>query len=498
MPSAARLGTTHLLLVSLPIVVTLFLLIPSAHERTHGSAPAAVEGPTVEVWRVLLALAVIIAAARLAGTVVSALAQPRVVGEMLSGILLGPSVLGLLAPDFSAWLFAPGVLPHVDMVAQLGLAFFMFLVGLEFDGHLLRGRGSTASVIGQVSVAIPLALGVAVGTAIYGELGSSTGDRETFALFIGAAMSVTAFPVLARILMERGIFQTPVGTLAMVCAAIADLVAWLLLACVIAQIRGDSWFAVIRTALLTLVLVLIMLYVVRPALRRMLRPQRSGPVADGALALMSLGVLASAVAADWIGIHLVFGAFLFGTVCPRNAPRLREASGKIQSVTLALLLPPFFALVGLQTEMGLLGRNASHWWWFLLLLAVAIAGKWAGTTVGALGTGIDRMSAVRLGLLTNCKGLTELVILSIGLELGILSPLLFTILVLVALVATVMTTPLLALLDRIERVLTGQRDSTTAWSSDHPSPWNAEAVPASSQEATPLRPRQPRTPQEGE
>jgi Kef-type K+ transport system membrane component KefB len=445
-----RLGGTHVVLVLLPITVAIYLLASHGSTRSHRATPPdAVSGAAV--WRCLLALAVIIAAARLGGALSAAILQPAVVGEMLSGMLLGPSALGLLAPDVYTWLFGGGVLPYIGMISQLGLAYFMFLVGLELDRGLLRNRGGAVTVVGQVSVGVPLVLGVAVGLAMYDRLGPSSGDTVTFALFIGVAMSVTAFPVLARILMERGMFQTPVGGLAMVCAAIADVVAWLLLAVVVAQVRGDSALAVARTGVLAMLMLAVMVFVVRPLLRRLLTGEHDRPRGAGALGIVLVGVLAAAVCADLIGIHLIFGAFLFGAVCPRESPRLQLARGRIQDVTVALLLPPFFASVGLQTRIGLLGGNAAYWGWFVLLLLVAVAGKWVGTTAGSLAVGIEPMTSVRLGVLMNCKGLTELVILTVGLQLGVLPPRLFTMLVLVAVIATMMTAPLLAWLDRVDR-----------------------------------------------
>ncbi len=453
MPRKLRIPATYAALVVLPTVLVVWLLarahlgpggLVASEATASGSAP-------VQVWRFLLALAVIIAVARLVGSLAALVRQPRVIGEMVSGILLGPSLLGLIAPEAYTWLFGPGVLQHVQMFSQLGLTFFMFLVGLELDHDLVRGRGWSATAIGQVSVAVPLLLGVATGLAMYGELGRSESSRGTFALFIGVAMSVTAFPVLARILMERGMFQMPVGSLAMVCAAMADVIAWLLLALVAAEVRSDSAVEVLRVAFSALVLLVVMVGIVRPLLRRLLTSERRWAQEGGASSLALVGVLLAAVAADWIGIHLIFGAFLFGAICPRNAPKLQAARRKIEDLTLWLLLPPFFAVVGLQTQIGLIGANMTYWLWFGLLVVVAVVGKWAATTVGALGVGVDGGTAIRLGVLMNCKGLTELVILTVGLQLGILTPRQFTILVLVALVVTIMTTPLLALLDRIDR-----------------------------------------------
>ncbi|NVK76970.1 cation:proton antiporter [Streptomyces morookaense] len=464
-----------LLLGAGPVVLAGLLLRHGAQWPAHpgaarggGRGGGAAKAP--EPWRLLLALAVVVAAARAVGGVFARfLRQPRVVGEMVSGIVLGPSVLGAVAPHVHRTLFPAGLLPCIDAFAQIGLALFMFLVGLEFAGESRAARrpreisgvpgsgggsggtgGRAGTMIVLCGTALPYSLGVALACALYGTRAPDGVGFLPFALFLGVAMSVTAFPVLASILMERGMMHTRAGRLAVLAAAGADLLCWLLLAVAVALLRNASLAGVARTLALTTAFCAAMVLLVRPLLRTMLlRPARWLP--DGALlALVLVGVLLSGVATDRIGVHLIFGAFLFGALCPADAPGLRAVQGRMQEFTTSVLLPPFFASVGLKTELGLLGGDSALWLWFAAALAVAVAGKLAGSGLAAALTGVGGRDALRVGVLMNCRGLTELVILGIGLELGVLTPSLFTVLVLVALTATAMTAPLLDLLDRGE------------------------------------------------
>ncbi|MFF4407663.1 cation:proton antiporter [Streptomyces sp. NPDC001404] len=489
-----RLGPVLLVLLlsAGPLVLAGLLLRHGAqwpvHPGARGGGHGGGAGKAPEPWRLLLALAVVVAAARaVGGAFARFLRQPRVVGEMVSGIVLGPSVLGAVAPQVYRTLFPAGLLSYVDAFAQIGLALFMFLVGLEFAGESRAARavhgprGSRASsgpgggpgpgggragtVIGISGTALPYSLGIALACAMYGTLAPGGVGFLPFALFLGVAMSVTAFPVLASILMERGTMHTRAGRLAVLAAAGADLLCWLLLAVAVALLRNASLAGVARTLALTAAFCAAMVLFVRPLLRTvLLRPARWLP--DGALlALVLVGVLLSGVATDRIGVHLIFGAFLFGALCPAEAPGLRVVQGRMQEFTTSVLLPPFFASVGLKTELGLLGGDSALWMWFAAALAVAIAGKLAGSSLAAALTGVGGRDALRVGVLMNCRGLTELVILGIGLELGVLTPALFTVLVLVALTATAMTAPLLDLLDRGETARNRTRNRTLL--SDH-------------------------------
>ncbi|GAA2882279.1 hypothetical protein GCM10010517_45430 [Streptosporangium fragile] len=420
-----------------------------------GTATGPVPVPPVEAGRreatpavplLLLSVTVVVALAHLAGAAARRLGQPRVIGEMAAGILLGPSLLGAVWPQAHHALFPAAVMPYLNLLAQFGLAFFMFLVGLELRGDLLRGRGRIALVCGQASVAVPFALGVGLALVIYPPLAVASVGFPAFALFIGAALSVTAFPVLARILLERGMFHTPTGALTVTCAAIADVTAWLLLAVAITMAKDSSPAGALRTLGLTAAFAAVMAGAVRPLLTRLLR---RGLSQEATLPVVVVGLLVSGLLTELIGIHLIFGAFLFGVLFPRDGDvRLRRVRERTQDVTTSFLLPPFFAFVGLNTQVGLLGGDPAMWAWCLLILVVAVAGKVGGVAAVAGPMGVPGREAARLGVLMNCRGVTELVILSIGLGLGLITQALFTMLVIVALVSTAATAPLLGLLDR--------------------------------------------------
>ncbi|GAA0821368.1 hypothetical protein GCM10009525_08150 [Streptosporangium amethystogenes subsp. fukuiense] len=438
------------LAVVLPAVLALLMLGFDA-----GTATGPVPTPSVGVGRqqqvpatplLLFSITVVVALAHLGGAVLRRLGQPRVIGEMAAGIVLGPSLLGAVWPEAYRVLFPGAVMPYLNLLAQFGLAFFMFLVGLELRGDLLRGRGRIALLCGQASVAIPFALGVALALLIYAPLAAAPVGFPVFALFVGAALSVTAFPVLARILLERGLFHTPTGALTITCAAIADVTAWLLLAVAITMARGSSPAEALRTLGLTAAFAAVMVGVVRPLLARLLR---RGLSQEATLPVVIVGLLVSGLLTELIGIHLIFGAFLFGVLFPRDGDvRLRRVRERTQDFTTSFLLPPFFAFVGLNTQIGLLGQEATRWGWCLLILAVAVAGKIGGVAAAATPLGVPWRESARLGVLMNCRGVTELVILSIGLGLGIITQALFTMLVIVALVSTAATAPLLESLDR--------------------------------------------------
>ncbi|MFI0738304.1 cation:proton antiporter [Streptomyces sp. NPDC021100] len=451
-------GGTRLLAVCLLSVLP---LLAAALLLWHGSAgkgggrsggSTAHGGSRVEAWQLLLALAVVVAVARGLGTLASRyLSQPRVVGEMVSGIVLGPSVLGLVAPRAYDALFPAALHSYLNLVAQIGLALFMFLIGMEFGDAQHEDAGRTGVAVGVVGVCLSFALGCGLGYALYTGYAPEGVGFLPFTLFLGISMSVTAFPVLARLLMERGMLQSRAGAYAIVGAATADLACWLLLAGLVALLRGGSPLGVLRTLALTAAFFGVMVVLVRPALRRVLERSERRLADGGVLTLIVPGVLLSAVATELIGIHLIFGAFLFGAICPKTAPALENARGKLQELVTAVLLPPFFASVGVKTDLLRLGEGGGALWvWAGVALLVAVAGKLTGSAAAAALMSVERVDALRIGVLMNCRGLTELVILTIGLDLGVLSPALFTMLVMVTLCATVMTAPLLDLLDRAE------------------------------------------------
>jgi len=414
----------------------------------EGAVPTPDEGAvdTHEVmWKFLLAAAVIVMVARLCGALFRRIDQPQVMGEIVAGVLLGPSLLGAVFPEATDYLFSEEVLPFIEIVAQLGLVFFMFLIGLELDMRLIRGRGHAAVTVSQVSIVVPFLLGAAAALLIFPTLGSDSGDFVPFALFLGASMSITAFPVLARILTERNLYKTQLGAVTITCAAVNDLTAWCILAVVVAVSAATGLGGAFVTMGLATVFIVFMVLVVRPLVARLATyHEERGGLTGAMLSLILIGILLSSLATDRIGIHAIFGAFLFGAIMPQRSEFIHELLGKLEDFTVLFLLPLFFAYSGLRTELGLLGTDLQLWLICGLLLAVAIVGKWGGSAVAARFVGLGWRESNAIGVLMNCRGLTELVILNIGLDLGVIPPALFAMLVIVALVTTFMTTPLLS------------------------------------------------------
>jgi Kef-type K+ transport system membrane component KefB len=366
-------------------------------------------------------------------------------GEIVAGILLGPSVLGAVAPSLQHRVFSADVLPFIDVLAQIGLVFFMFLIGLELDVRLIRGRGQAAAAVSHASITLPFLSGVAVAFLIFTKLGSANGGFVPFALFLGASMSITAFPVLARILTERGLNKTRLGAVTITCAAIDDVTAWCLLAVVVAVAAANGLGGAFLTIALAAVFIAAMLVFVRPVVARMATLQdEGGGLSPAVLSVVFAGLLLSALATDRIGIHAIFGAFLFGAIMPQQPEFIGELSAKLEDVAVLFLLPLFFAYSGLRTEIGQLGTDLTLWLYCALIVGVAILGKWGGSAIAARMVGLTWRESLGLGILMNCRGLTELVILNIGLDLGVIPPTLFAMLVIMALVTTFMTTPILA------------------------------------------------------
>jgi Kef-type K+ transport system membrane component KefB len=406
-----------------------------------GTAPAA---PGVDPFaRLLVALPVILGACYLAGLLFRRFGQPAVIGEIVAGVMLGPSLLGAAWPAAFRWLFPGTVVAAINTLAQLGLIFFMYLVGAEIDLATVRRRGLTAVTVSQLGIAIPMLAGIGLAFGLYPTFGGQVGFLG-FALFIAVAMSVTAFPVLARILTDRGIADTPLGALALTCAAIGDVVAWCLLTVVIAINRHGSPAAVGVTAVMSALFVAVLVFVVRPVLSR-----RIGAVSVPAvLPILLAGIMLSALATNQIGIHPIFGAFLFGVVTPRSAATVRQAADRMETITVTLLLPLFFVYTGLHTRFGLLGTDARRWAWCAVIIGVAVASKWGASTLAARLTGVGWRESLSLGALMNCRGLTELVVLNIGLQLKVISPTVFAMLVVMTLVSTVATAPGLSMIAR--------------------------------------------------
>jgi Kef-type K+ transport system membrane component KefB len=396
----------------------------------------------------LLQVIIILAAARGLGALFAKIGQPRVIGEMVAGILLGPSLLGLLFPGTHAFVFPASSLGSLQMLSQIGVILFMFVVGIELDIDHLRHKAHAAVVVSHASIVVPFFLGCALALAVYRNLAPAGARFSAFALFIGVAMSITAFPVLARIIDERRMRRSHLGSTAIACAAVDDVTAWCLLAVVVALANSDGLGGAAWTILLTLVFIAAMLFVVRPRLARMPRLVREQPEGQsssmGLLAGIFVFLFVSALATEMIGIHALFGAFLAGVCMPPNSALRQFLRERLETFSSVLLLPLFFAFTGLRTEIGLLNDWPS-WLACLGVIAVAIVGKLGGSMVAARFTGMSWGDSFALGALMNTRGLVELIVLNIGYDLGILSPRIFAMLVLMALVTTFMTGPLLHL-----------------------------------------------------
>jgi Kef-type K+ transport system membrane component KefB len=396
---------------------------------------------------VLLALVVVILAARGLGFLFSYLHQPPVIGEMIAGIMLGPSLLGRVAPDLASYLLPPSIMPSLGVLSQVGVILFMFLVGLELDTSLLRKKSHSTLAISHASIVLPFVLGAATSLWLYPRLSTSDVPFTPFALFMGVAMSVTAFPVLARILTDRGLQRTPLGVISISCAAVDDVSAWCLLAMLVG-VAKSQWGGMLLTLGLTTGYIAFMLIVVRPWIKRMTRLQSlKGQVGRGTTTAVFVGLLLSALATELIGIHALFGAFLLGAIIPHASLLAKHVTQKLEDLVLVLLLPAFFAFTGMRTEIGLLS-GAEHWLACGLVIAVACVGKFGGSSIAARLSGLSWRDSACLGVLMNTRGLMQLIVLNVGLDLRILSPTLFAMMVIMALVTTFAAAPLLALLTR--------------------------------------------------
>jgi Kef-type K+ transport system membrane component KefB len=400
----------------------------------------------VKTEQLILSVGTILLAARMFGWAFQRIGQPRVVGEMTAGIFLGPSLFGRFLPGASAFVFPSPSLPAIAVLSQLGLLLFMFVVGLEVDlKRIFKQRGAVV-LISNVSILLPLALGIGLAKALYPQFAGEQVRFFPFALFMGTAMSITALPVLARILKERDLLGTGLGGMAISCAAIDDISAWLLLAVLTAMVRsGQSWHHFAVTLLLLVIFVALMLVPIRRAASILESQYQTNGAGTQFISSLVLFLLAASWTTERLGVHALFGAFMAGLVMPRNERMIADVVERIESLSLALLLPLFFALTGLRTRIDLL-TDKSMWGCAAAIIATAIVGKLAGAAVTARATGMNWKDSFGLGVLLNTRGLVELVILNAGLDLGILSPALFTMMVLMALTTTFMTSPLLSVM----------------------------------------------------
>ncbi len=436
----------------LGLSAAIFLWIQSAGSSLAPSASGAAHlGRTVTARfealpHLLLSLLVIIALARMAGWLFRKIHQPAVIGEVVAGIALGPSLLGRVWPEAASVLFPAEIAPFLGVLAQVGILLFMFLVGLELDTNLLSHGTHSSVAISHASILAPLLLGSAAALWLYSGYSPPGVSFTVFSLFLGVALSVTAFPVLARILTDLGVQRTRLGVLTLTCAAVDDVTAWCLLALLLSVAQAEPGGALSTVGLTILFIGAVVL--LRPLLLRLVRFQDSrGPLTQGGVAVVFMSLLASALATEWIGIHALFGPFLLGAVIPHDSLVATQVRQKLEDTVMVLLLPVFFAFTGLRTQIGLL-HGFDHWMVCGMIILLASAGKFGGSYLAARLTGLDSNTAAAIGVLMNTRGLMELIVLNLGLDLGILSPTLFAMFVIMALVTTLATSPILHYLRR--------------------------------------------------
>jgi len=409
------------------------------------------ENAKAPLSRLLLQVIVIIMATRILGGLFGRFGQPPVIGEMVAGILLGPSLLGWLWPDVSTFVFPKESMGILQLLSQIGVCLFMFVVGMELELAHVRRNTAKVVLVSHASIMFPFLLGSMAAVLLYSRYAGPGASLPAFALFMGIAMSITAFPVLARILEARGIAKTSLGAMAITCAAVNDATAWGILAFVVAIARATGVSSTIFSLGLVLAFVALMIWVVRPRLAHWLgldqinaaMPRRETIAA--ALLIMT----ASALTTELIGIHALFGAFLAGVVMPRKKDFLDYALVRLENFSSFFLLPLFFAFSGLRTQVTLL-NDMKSWLLCLAIIGVAIVGKLGGSMFIARATGFKWNEAFALGALMNTRGLVELVALNIAYDLGIISPSIFAMLVLMALFTTFLTGPLLDLAEYLK------------------------------------------------
>ena len=406
----------------------------------------------------LFQIITIVLVARIFGWIFRKIGQPSVIGEIIAGIVLGPSLFGLYFPDMKDALFPLESLGNLQMLSQVGLILFMFVIGMELDLKALKNKANEAVVISHASIVIPFALGIGLSYLIYPNFVPKDIDLATgvevfkipflsFSLFMGIAMSITAFPVLARIVQERGIHKTKLGTIVITCAAADDITAWCILAAVIAIVKAGSFISSFYVIGLALVYVLAMLFVVKPFLKRIgeLYAKKDN-IKKSVVAIFFLTLIVSSYLTEIIGIHALFGAFMTGAIMPDISKFRNVFIEKVEDIAVILFLPLFFVFTGLNTNIGLI-NDAYMWKVTGLIIAVAVVGKFFGSALAAKFVGQNWRDSLTIGALMNTRGLMELVVLNIGLDLGVLTPKVFTMMVIMALVTTFMTGPLLDIIN---------------------------------------------------
>jgi Kef-type K+ transport systems, membrane components len=399
------------------------------------------------VAMLLLQMIAILFVARIFGYLFVKIGQPSVIGEILAGIVLGPSIFGYFFPEAFGFLFAPDSLGNINILSQIGLIFFMFVIGMELDIEEVKKKFNETLLISHTGIIFPFLCGVVAAYLTYSQYAAHTTPFLSYALFIGIAMSITAFPVLARILQERGMTKSHLGVLSLASAANGDVTAWCLLAMIIAIAQTGTIAGALYTILFTLLFLLIMFFVIRPFLNVIGNIYKNKEVINKTIvAFMFLFLIVSAYTTEMLGIHALFGAFMAGVAMPSNVKFRKILTEKVEDVSLSVFLPLFFVSTGLKTEIGLIG-SSQEWLVCLLFIFVAVFGKMTGSVVPARFAGESWKDSLLIGTLMNTRGLMELVVLSIGYEMNILSPEIFTMLVIMTLVTTFMTGPTLSIIN---------------------------------------------------
>lgn len=397
----------------------------------------------------IMQISTIILVARFFGFLANKIGQPTVVGEVIAGIVLGPSLLGLFLPEVSGFIFPAASLGNLQFLSQIGLIFFMFIIGMELDIKVLKNKADAAVVVSHASIIFPYFLGMGLAYFLYQRFAPAGISFLEFALFMGIAMSITAFPVLARIIQERGLTKTSLGSMAITCAAADDITAWCILAAVVAIVKAGSFVSALYTMGLAVAYVFFMIYAVQPLLKKMGDIYVSKEMVNKrVVGVIFLVLLLSSYLTEIIGIHALFGAFLAGVIMPQNVNFKHILTEKIEDISLVLLLPLFFVFTGLRTHIGLLNEG-NLWPICALIIVVAIVGKFGGSAIAARVVGQSWKESLSIGALMNTRGLMELIVLNIGYDLGILSPEIFAMLVLMALVTTFLTGPSLDLINKV-------------------------------------------------
>ncbi|MBL7681957.1 MAG: cation:proton antiporter [Flavipsychrobacter sp.] len=395
----------------------------------------------------LIQLIIIIITSRVFGYFFKKIGQPTVMGEILAGIFLGPSILGTIFPEYLQAIFPPGSLDTMRILSQIGLILFMFVVGMELDLDILKTKARTAVTISNASIIIPFSLGVMLAYFLHDYYAPKDVPFYAFALFMGIAMSITAFPVLARIIRERSLRDKRIEAIAMTSAAINDVTGWVALAFVIAIIKAHSFSNSVYTLLATVGYMIAMVFIVRPLMNKLAKAKENNFVKQSTVAIIFIVMLLSSLCTELIGVHALFGAFMAGVIMPQEWHFRQIITDKVEDVALILLLPLFFVITGLRTHINTV-NTPILWAVTLLIIAIAVLGKLGGSAVAAKMTGENNYNSLSIGVLMNTRGLMELVILNIGYDLNILSEEIFTMMVIMALVTTFMTSPLLSLLDK--------------------------------------------------